>query len=363
MLTRWKTRDNRSRHVVCIGDSITHGSAGRAPLSSGVSSSWVDQFSSALDDATGPRPGDGFRGMWRKDEWHRSGEWTRTLPSDRFDVVPFGEGYYSSGRTTDTMTWTKPASMHVSAFELVWFHMPGTGSWQYRIDGGDWTSAGQPRNADFRLHRLFVAEGVTNRIEIRGHDGTAPCVAPIAGIDTFAAPPGATTGTTVHNLGQNQQLLARFCRASEGDPLALLDELRPAVATVLFSNDTLLDDDARFGDELRALVTRLSAYAEVLIISPYEQQPPPGNENRRSVGMQAKYRAVARRVAATSGCEFIDLYEAWAELVGPGFAAAQSAGLMLDRLHPSQLGHDDIATRVNRALGLGSGEAATTISR
>ena len=418
-LTRWRSATSRARQVVCVGDSITHGTAGRAPHVAGIKHNWVEQLATALDDETGPRPGDGFRGLWRTDEWKRSGAWTRTEPSAPFDVAPFGQGFYSSGRTVDRLAWTKPADLCVAAFDLYWFHMPGVGNWQYRVDDGPWRNAATSASArESQLCRLFVPAAVSSGVEIRGYDGSHACVAPIAGIRLYATLPAASSGATVHNLGQNLATLSRFCRASAGDPLALLDDIRPDLVTVMFSNDVLVDDAARFGDRLRVLIERVNAYADVLVISPYEQRPPrdvndavmrsgsavvtsatasfvPTDigwsvtgagipvETRiasvqspdratlsaaatasctcgaltigrgRDSSVQAEYRAIAKQVAEANDCAVLDLFEAWSAMVGAGWDAANAAGLMHDRLHPSQLGHDDIAGRVRRVLAAG----------
>src|SRR5438552_13525618 len=124
-LMRWKSARSRARQVVRIGDSITQATGGRAPLAAGVTRNWVEQLTTALDEETGPRPGDGFRGLWRRDEWKRRGAWTRAEPSEPFDVAPFGQGFYSSGGTVDSLAWKKPAAFAVAAFDLYWFHMPG----------------------------------------------------------------------------------------------------------------------------------------------------------------------------------------------------------------------------------------------
>src|SRR5690348_212121 len=64
-LRLWRAPGAGARHVVCIGDSITY--APSMPRI-GVDHSWVDQLAAALDETTGPRPGNGFHGLWR-DEW------------------------------------------------------------------------------------------------------------------------------------------------------------------------------------------------------------------------------------------------------------------------------------------------------
>jgi lysophospholipase L1-like esterase len=211
-------------------------------------------------------------------------------------------------------------------------------------------------------------------------------------------------------------MLAAFCRDSEGDPLALLDLIRPQLVTVLFTNDVRLHDDERFGREQRGLVARVAPYADVVLIAPFEQRAPrrvddaqttSGSEvvtskralflasdnavpvtgtniapdttiasvqsaelatlttpatgtgvgeltidGRREVEMQAEYRAMTKDLAASLDCAFVDLYDAWSRTVGPGWEAAHAAGLMVDGLHPTQLGHDDIAVRVTEALGI-----------
>ena len=65
--------------------------------------------------------------------------------------------------------------------------------------------------------------------------------------------------------------------------------------------------------------------------------------------------ATAREIAEAMDCAFLDLYESWAALCGAGCDAATAFGLMADSLHPSQLGHDEIAARV-RQIVLGTGD-------
>jgi lysophospholipase L1-like esterase len=402
------------RNVVCIGDSITYD---RAMLRTGITRNWVEQLATALDDLTGARPGDGFRGLWR-DEWKQHGVWTQIAASDAFDVAPFRQGYFSSGHTDDRVVWTKPASMTAAAFDLYWVQVPGIGDWQYRVDDDAWQNVGAPPGAaDNKLHRSFVNQHVQRRVQVRGHDGNRPCVASIVGINPYAMSPPAPTATLVHNLGHQHQLFAAFCRPSAGDPLALLDDLRPDLITVLFTNDVRLHDPKRFGRTLRDLVERVASYADVLLISPYEQRPPrrvgdaatasgsdvvtspsalflasdsgtlirgtniPNGariasvqstriatitaaatsscangeltiEGRRDAMLQAEYRAITKHIAASAGCALVDLYDAWAETAGTGWDAGYAGGLMQDGLHPTQLGHDLIAARVQDALGL-----------
>ena len=80
-------------------------------------------------------------------------------------------------------------------------------------------------------------------------------------------------------------------------------------------------------------------------MSPYEQ-------SGRDVELQARYRTLDRDIAETTGCAYLDLFTAWAELTGGGWDAADAFGLMHDRFHPSQRGHDDIAAHVELALSV-----------
>src|SRR6185436_152548 len=116
----------------------------------------------------------------------RSGAWTETLPTDSFDFAPFRRGVYSSGDAADEIVWTKPATLTVRAFDLYSFPVPDAGRWQYRVDDGPWTSipASFP-NRDAKLPRYCVAASVERQVAIRGHDGTAPCIAPVMGVGTY----------------------------------------------------------------------------------------------------------------------------------------------------------------------------------
>jgi hypothetical protein len=412
-LRRWHTTPLQQRVLACIGDSITND---REMKLARVESNWVSQVTSALGEAAATPVNAGFCGLWHE-EWTRTGSWRRATRADPFDVAPFGQGWYSSGEHVDMLTWTKPRGSHVGSFELFWCHAAGTGAWQYRVDGGAWHSISlPPRPPDARLHRVTVAQEVRAQVQVRGYDGTAPCVANLVGIGVASAPrPG--TGPTVHNLGQAGQLLAEFCRPSAGDPLALLDVLQPHLAIVLFSNDVRLEAVDSFGARLRQVVERLQPYADVLVMAPFEQrgtrrvedavttagstrlrsasahflrsdlwvgvhgptlatgtriagvvapdevtldQPAISSSDAteveivlpRSPELQAEYRATASAVAEATGCPVVDLYECWRSEVGVGWEAAHAAGLMADGLHPSQRGHDDIARRVTALLGL-----------
>jgi lysophospholipase L1-like esterase len=216
----------------------------------------------------------------------------------------------------------------------------------------------QSESGENRLHKVAVDTAVRTSVEIRGHDGSAPRIAPIAGILAYAVSPRPSVGTAVHNLGLGRGTLEIFCSSHAGDRFALLDDVKPGLVTVLFSNDCIYDDPDGFERRLRMLVERVEGYADVVLINPCEQRPSErvvyeGNFRigRRDTVMQARYRAATRRVAEERRCALIDLYDAWAAVAGSGWEAASAFGLMNDDLHPSQAGHDDIFARVRSLLG------------
>jgi lysophospholipase L1-like esterase len=355
-LTRWRARSDGARTVVCIGDSITQA----APIAGRPVQGWVAQLARALDETSGGRRSDGFRGLWRRREWSMSGSWRRTTRDDPFDVAPFGWGFSSSGRGDDRARWTRPADVGAACFDLYSFGVPDGGPVQLRVDDGDWLTV--PRAAPAAPDRLVTAHvdrPVERSVEIRGHDGRPPGIASIAGLTPYVASPPAPRGATVHNLGLGRATLEGFAATTAGDRLAILDQLRPDLVTLLFSNDVVHDDPESFERLVDRVVGRVQPHADVLLLSPFEQRPGERVEyegdlriGTREPEMQARYRAAVRRVAETRRCPLVDLYDAWAASAGPGWAPAHAAGLMLDELHPSQTGHDDIFNRVRAQLGI-----------
>jgi lysophospholipase L1-like esterase len=356
MLTRWRARAKGGRQVVCIGDSITQATA--FIRNGSAVHGWVLQLATALEVATGPRRSDGFRGIWRGQEWSMTGSWRRPTTDDRFDLAPFGCGFYSSGTADDRLRWTKPADVVARSFDLYWFTMPEAGAFQLRTDDAAWQTVSPSASEPDRLQVVHIDQPVERAVEIRGHDGRAPCIAPIAGLVPYTAGPPARLGSTVHNLGLGRGTIDVFCKTRSGDRMALLDELRPDLVTLLFSNDVIHDDPEAFERRVNSVVERVQPYADVLLINPFEQRRSlrvvyEGDLRigTRDPAMQSSYRAATRRVAEARGCALVDLYDAWATLAGPGWESADAMGLMLDEFHPSQAGHDDIFGRVRRQLG------------
>lgn len=358
-LERWLCSHPSLLNIACIGDSITEGYLGDYEYTVGGPGSWVDKLGSAMGRAIGPNVGYGFRGLWlgldnnSDHEWKATGTWSRTAPSQAFDVCPFGDGFHSNGGSSAVLTWTKPRGITVTGFDLFWFGMAGAGNWQYRVDSSAWSNMNQslstPAN---KLHKFYVARPVQASVQIRAHNGSAPCVAPIGGIGIYSRDPRNAAGVVIHDLGRDGDFLGSFTRASAGDPFAWLDavvtnppdlKIWPALVTVMFSNDVAFNNTAKWRSDLLKLINRVSPYADVLLMNPYEQ-------NGRDPTVQANFRAATQSVASEQRCGLLDLYDAWAAAGDQGWTAANARGLMDGNNHPSALGHADIAGRVWRLL-------------
>ena len=264
---RWLAARDRPRQVVCIGDSTSRTVDGEL--------TWVDLLAVGLGAPGDPAPVEGFRGIWRTQEWSRHGSWRRTTPEDPFDAAPFGFGYVSSGDPADALTWTRPPGAPVAAFDVCTMVAPGLSRAQYRVDGGDWHPVDPP--ADDRpplvLTRTAVRRPVHERVELRAGDGSRPAVVAAAGLDVYATDPDAAR-TRVHHLGIGMQNLEIFCRPSAGDPMALLDLLRPDLVVVGLTNDVMWHDPQLWQATLRRLWSRIEPYAELMLISLFDQRSP-----------------------------------------------------------------------------------------
>jgi hypothetical protein len=353
---------------------------------------WTELLSIAISAAGEHAPQEGFRALWR-DEWKRLGAWTMSERSDCFDVGPFGWVLSSSGESVDELTWSKPGDVSVAAFDLYVVDVPNAGDWQYRVDAGPWNNVGPVTDSTVNgLRRVAVDSPVNDRVQIRAGNVGDPCVAALAGIDVYLDTPRARDIRT-HDLSVGQHFLSQFCRPTAGDPLALLDEIQPALVIVAFSNDVLFRAPVKFESALRAIVERVAPFGDTMLIGAYEQRPatflpsdvgekllcaafadapdtvltsvrstreaimsaPATVDSRdaeltigfgRAVEDQARYRAIVRDVAVSTECAFLDIYEAWSALGATGWAETFEAGLMTDRYHASSLGHRDIAARL-----------------
>jgi hypothetical protein len=258
-----------------------------------------------------------------------------------------------------------------------------------------------------------VDQPVLEQVQVRAGDGSRPVSVAVAGLDIHATDPHGPPRTRLHHFGIGVQQLSTFCRTSAGEPLALLHHIRPELVIVAVTNDVLWGSPTMWESTLRELLASVEPYADVLLMSWFEQRAPrrvddastssgsdrltseaaafvasdatvvvrgtnipadpettivsvespcevvlsapatgtsEGGElligQGREVDMQAAYRAVTRRVAASVGCRHLDVYDAWSAMGATGWDAATAQGLVLDRNHATAEGHRDIAGRV-----------------
>lgn len=408
--------DLTGKTIACIGDSITAGIAA-SPIHHAPFFGWVSQLADQISEQPGQSLNGGFRGLWRATEWLGAGTWANVTPEDPFDVAPFGQGLWSQGDVLDVVRWAKPDDLVVTSFELHWSQRPGAGRWQVRVDDGPWTDGPEPTPGDGIQVHAVTAE-VRERVEVRATTGTAPAGAFITGISVYAAAPAPerTTVHNLGFSGNWINVFARGSAGDPlavldvlapdfvtimfsndvifGAPAGFGKKMRSIVDRVAERAEVLLIcpfeqrpprrvDDARTRAGATALWSATARFAPsddwraVLgdaivpettidgVISPdcIKLSKPATTTTdagaftigaARAAGQQAAHRAVTREVAEATGSGLLDLYDEWATIAGPGWEAADAAGLMIDTLHPSQRGHDDIAARVGAWLATAS---------
>ncbi len=263
---RWLAAADRTRQIVCVGDSTSRTVAGEL--------TWVDLLAIQFGAPGDPKPAEGIRGIWRTREWSRQGSWRRTTSDDPFDAAPYGFGYVSSGDPADQLTWTRPSGTPVAAFDLYTMSTSGLGRAQYRVDDGGWREVVGADLSGSVLVRTPVEGPVRRRVQVRAGDGTTPCVVAVAGLDVYATRPDGPPRTRLHHFGIGKQQLQTFCRRSEGDPLALLHRIRPELLIVAVTNDVMWGAPAAWDATLRGLAASVESYADVLLLSSFEQRAP-----------------------------------------------------------------------------------------
>lgn len=254
--------------LICLGDSITFGS-GATPAGRGARRGWVTMVAEAINPALGAAAPFGFRGTWL-DEWTATGPWQRRSEPVAVDGAPFGRVLLPTAGS-GCATW-RPAAGVDGAEVIV---EGGAAGWEYRVDDGDWHGARFEASRSI-LASMIVEGPIWSALELR-RAARAPQVggAAIVGVipNAAAARGSIGRGAIVHNVALPEGLLSEFCRPTEGDPFAVLDHIDAATATVLFSNDVVFENEAKFAARLERLVGRLSGRARVLVMSTFEQRP------------------------------------------------------------------------------------------
>jgi len=175
----------------------------------------------------------------------------------------------------------------------------------------------------------------------------------------------ATTPTTKVQLTANYagttgtaKRISIFQGSNLGDPFRAFDGDRASLLPHLAILGPWTNDQAAaltvdgFGDSLTYLASRLKTYADVILVSPPEQNGTP------DATRQALFRAKVKAVGAALGVAVFDMYDAFAAAGYTGFTAcdtlngtvASGSGFMYDTLHPSPLGNRFLGSMFARML-------------
>lgn len=262
--------------------------------------------------------------------------------------------------------------VNVQRVDVVYVDATGTGIFSTSVDGGSTWQAGpaqtNPASPQLKTFTVVTNNPTDLRVRAANAAGTA-VVCEIAGVVVYnvASP---VTGIMVHNIcldsgtldhgGLPATLNEGFLTGAGGDRLRLLDNagnsantasLQPALVIVAFSNDASTNagtggSPAAFTANLDTLRARLP-YADFIVMNCFEQSRVDATN-----AAQAAFRAAVKAYCVTNNVANIDVYDAWSAAGETGFTAANADRLMdsTSSIHPSALGHSDIAGHVMRAI-------------
>ncbi len=353
-----------------IGDSLTQGTVDNASTYQGGAGCWLEflaeRFANRHD--LGPLLSPGLRQVHlissADNEWVRTGSlWTQTTTSNAFDRAPFGRAFYSN-LGTDRERWIYKSQWRpIVGFAVYWidyFFDSGNnaGNWQYSLDNANtWTNMNQTIAHDNLLKKFYVASPITNNIYFRPSDGTSDVGCLIVGIEPFFIDPRTVNrGFIWHNLGSGaQKLVSNLLPNTAGDRLAFLDDVRlgtgspipntPSFVTSMFINDVNDSNTTTWGNALTTVHNRVSPYANLLLINPYEADPVFYDTTD-----QTNYRAKTKTVGAANGDRVFDIYDAWNGIGITGNDEASTQGFLFDNTHETPEGHYDIQERLYRFI-------------
>lgn len=332
-LANWHAMVGSDRVIACIGDSVFENLIDIEPTLG-----WVQKFRQSMDPTWSNR-GNGFFGMFRV-EWTTAGSWTKSTNSDAWDKAPWGEAYTASGSSA-VKTWTKSSEVTgtINRFELFVVDGASSANFSYRIDGGAWTNVSNTWNQNNSLDTITINSPVTSTVEVRAANAAGTSVnVYLVGISVYFQ----AGGLVVHNLGKRSDTIITFTRSTTGDWGAWLDLVQPDLVIIEDSNHGVyINNPTEFAVDLNQLVDRVQAYADVVFFVVPEQN------NGRDVTMQSNYRQRMRDVAYQRNATVFDLSFAWGN-----YATASGNGLWYPPVgvHPSDTGHTDISTRIQRLL-------------
>ncbi|MCU1354265.1 MAG: hypothetical protein JWM05_3474 [Acidimicrobiales bacterium] len=401
---------------MCIGDSITSADAGHPSLTTGIVG-WAEQLADIVamgEEPSGGFRGLWRRDEWTLTGTWTAVLRSEVYDVGPFEQSLFSSGTEIDRLTWTKPAAMTVARFDLYWFAMDgtgdWQYRVDGGRWL--------RSGAPSSPPDNGLHRIAVEIPIVEQLEIRAFDGSAPCVAPIVGISVDAVSPPErrpvvhklahagdrlicfcrpSEGDPLALLDHLQPDLVTILFSNDvvfrkpdlfDEPLRrLIERVRPSADVLVIApyeqRTTRTVADAVTTEGSRLLGSPSASFTDVdvwrklsgtnvawgtsisSVTSPESvvmSMPATGSAEHgdlnigspRAPEVQAAYRAVAKEVAAETGCAFLDLHEAWIDMAGAGWEASYAHGLMADTMHPSQRGHDEIARRVAAKLGLGS---------
>lgn len=353
-LGRWRTKLAASRYrqaqVLALGNSIVKGE--------------YSNDSATTDEA-----------IWRERGWVPQ---LRSLFADRYGVVGEGlianndvrlsasagvlgiasTGLVNQGKridSGDTLTYTLPACTTIT-INWWWESNAASAAFTYTVDGGSPMTATAPSGSD--LYPIEVADSLTDTTHTLVISGPASGHADISAVGCWET---QASGVAVHRLGvaggyvENGWLFndtaANMTRASK---LAIN---QPAVDLLILAfghNEALLGQPlGKTPATYAALLTTIVDYAtnqeaDCLILAGPRSDPTHwGTQPDSSQYTDDAYFTASEAVAAANEhCAFLDTRPLWGD-----WATANNAGLQVDYIHPTLLGHSDMAKLIFEAIG------------
>lgn len=358
-----------------IGDSITNGNADSVSSveQGGKGAYWelIAEWLAAIP-SIGPLVSPGFRPLGASTvEWSQSSGWTSTVTTDAFDKAICGIGSYASG-STKTVTYTHPTRWREAVgLEVDWvdYFDAGrslqSGNWSWQKNGGAWNNMGEALAHDNSYNRFYIATTLApgDTITFRAADasGTAAgCF--ITGIRPYFMAP-SSDGLIVNNFGVGGQTLNNFSKATSGDRMAVLDNVKlgsgspnntiSAIGAIgEFVNDmAIINNTTTWATDVTDLHTRLVTNCPLAMMTTWEL-----DLGVDTATVQANYRAQTATTCAgfSPAAQVYSIFDNW-KARGLGDTGAQNAlitaaGLVVvllgNAVHESQLGHIDIADQL-----------------
>ncbi len=361
-------RNDSITRIAVMGDSTAEGTVGGFDNWASMVARIISRTRNLVN--LGPTMGSGgFYPVFRSSlaggsngghEWTLGGgTWTKVTNGSADDKAPFGWAITATG-ASNIIIWTPPS--YIAAFTQIDVYSIDNAfaGFSYSLDGGGTWANGPGSGAGLagghNVLRSSIAVSSPADFRIRASNQGGGATSPkIIGIDVWTTTPifASSSGIRVYDMAKDGDFLSNFCRANaSGDDFAIFDGYMGSLIPDLciigpFTNDVVFGAGSNltnYTNSLTTLVNRVKPYSDVLLLAYAEQ-------NNRSSSDQAAFRQAIVNVAASTGSAVLNIYDAWAAAGDTGFAASNTDGLMNDDLHPSQLGHIDIAGRITRILG------------